>query len=135
MSKGKLSKNEKLTLYGLVKYPDYNDREIAEKIGLKMSTVTAIKNRLKKNNVFSTIRVPLLQNLGCEMLEVGYAKNYSRILQKLSLLYSSLARCSLCPLLRILLNRKKTSTDSSRYSQNIILLKEIAILLFIFHSK
>jgi len=74
MNKGKLSKNEKLTLYGLVKYPNYNDREIAEKIGLKMSTVTAIKNRLKRNNVFKTIRVPIFQNLGCEIFEVSYAK-------------------------------------------------------------
>ncbi len=74
MSKDKLSRNEMLTLYGLIKYPTYNDREVAEMIGLKMSTVTAIKNRLKRQNLYSTVRVPLLQNMGCEMLEVGYTK-------------------------------------------------------------
>jgi DNA-binding Lrp family transcriptional regulator len=33
-----------------------------------MTTVTAIKNRLKKNKYYYTVRIPVLQNLGCELL-------------------------------------------------------------------
>ena len=44
----RLSTNEKKVLYGLVKYPLDNDRELALKLNFKMSTLTAIKNRLKK---------------------------------------------------------------------------------------
>jgi DNA-binding MarR family transcriptional regulator len=68
MIHGRLNKNEKLVLYGLIKYPLYNDRELSEKIRLKMTTVTAIKNRLKKNRYYYTVRIPVLQNLGCELL-------------------------------------------------------------------
>ncbi len=68
MIHGRLNKNEKLVLYGLVKYPLFNDRELSEKIKLKMTTVTAIKNRLKKNGYYHTVRIPVLQNLGCEIL-------------------------------------------------------------------
>jgi DNA-binding MarR family transcriptional regulator len=68
MIHGRLNKNEKLVLYGLVKFPLYNDRELSEKIKLKMTTVTAIKNRLKKNGYYYTVRIPVLQNLGCELM-------------------------------------------------------------------
>ena len=72
MIHGRLNKNEKLVLYGLVKYPLYNDRELSEKIRLKMTTVTAIKNRLKKNKYYYTVRFPVLQNLGCELLMTSH---------------------------------------------------------------
>lgn len=72
MIHGRLNKNEKLVLYGLIKYPLFNDRELSEKIKLKMTTVTAIKNRLKKNNYYYTVRIPVLQNLGCELLMTSY---------------------------------------------------------------
>lgn len=68
MIHGRLNKNEKLVLYGLIKYPLFNDRELSDKIKLKMTTVTAIKNRLKKNGYYYTVRIPVLQNLGCELL-------------------------------------------------------------------
>ncbi len=72
MIHGRLNKNEKLVLYGLIKYPLFNDRELSEKIRLKMTTVTAIKNRLKKNNYYYTVRIPVLQNLGCELLMTSF---------------------------------------------------------------
>jgi DNA-binding MarR family transcriptional regulator len=72
MIHGRLNKNEKLVLYGLIKYPLYNDRELSDKIRLKMTTVTAIKNRLKKNNYYYTARIPVLQNLGCELLMASF---------------------------------------------------------------
>jgi len=67
-----LSKNEKLTLWGLVRYPTFNDRRLSQEIGLKMSTVTAIRNRLKRSGYFKTVRVPFMDRLGCELLVVCY---------------------------------------------------------------
>jgi DNA-binding MarR family transcriptional regulator len=74
MIHGRLNKNEKLVLYGLIKNPLFNDRELSEKIKLKMTTVTAIKNRLKKNQYYYTVRIPVLQNLGCELLMTSFIK-------------------------------------------------------------
>jgi DNA-binding MarR family transcriptional regulator len=73
MAKMGISDNEKMTLVGLVKYPTLNDRQLSEQIGIKMSTVTAIKNRLKDQGYFITVRVPKLQLLGAELLSVCYA--------------------------------------------------------------
>jgi DNA-binding MarR family transcriptional regulator len=73
MTKANLSDNETRTLLGLVKYPTLNDRQLSERIGIKMSTVTAIKNRLKDLGLFITARVPNLQNLGAEIMSVTYA--------------------------------------------------------------
>jgi DNA-binding MarR family transcriptional regulator len=67
-----LSRNEKLTLWGLVRYPTFNDRRLSQEIGLKMSTVTAIRNRLKRAGFFKTVRVPFMDRLGCELLVVCY---------------------------------------------------------------
>lgn len=67
-----LSKNEKVALYGLVRYPQLKDIEIAERIGLKISTFNAIKNRLRRRGYYSTVIIPYLQELGCELLSVSY---------------------------------------------------------------
>ncbi len=71
MSKATLSENETRTLLGLVKFPTLNDRQLSERIDIKMSTVTAIKNRLKDMGYFITVRVPNLQFLGAEVLSVS----------------------------------------------------------------
>ena len=73
MAKVGLSENESRTLLGIIKYPTLNDRQLSESIGIKMSTVTAIKNRLKDLGYYMTVRVPKLQNLGAEILSVSYA--------------------------------------------------------------
>lgn len=67
-----LSKNEKLVLYGLVKYPGYNNRQLSEKLGVNHSTVTSIRQRLTRAGYCRTINIPFLQNLGCEMLVLIY---------------------------------------------------------------
>ncbi len=72
MAMTSLTKNEKLTLYGLVRYPTLTDRELSEKIGLNQSTINKIKNRLKKADIYFTIRVPFLQHLGAELFAVIY---------------------------------------------------------------
>ena len=65
-----LSFNEKTVLWALTKWPTANDRQLAKSTGIKMSTVTAIRNRLKRAGKFNTFRIPLMGRLGCELLKV-----------------------------------------------------------------
>ena len=74
MQTNPLSKNGKLVLYGLVKYPSLPDYEICKKIGLKKSTFSIIKKKLKENRYYTTIRTPILQHIGCELLVVSYVQ-------------------------------------------------------------
>ena len=68
-----LSSNERLILYGLVKYPNANNKELAESLGLNPSTLTTIKRRLKKGGFFRTITVPRMDWLSCELVQLTYA--------------------------------------------------------------
>ncbi|MCK5292225.1 MAG: winged helix-turn-helix transcriptional regulator [Thermoplasmata archaeon] len=65
---------EQSVLYGLVKYPRLNDRELSEIIGVKPSTTTAIRRRLRKKDVFCTKRIPMGHMLGHEIMAVAYGK-------------------------------------------------------------
>jgi DNA-binding MarR family transcriptional regulator len=67
-----LTKKEKLMLYGLVKYPELPDKQLSEKLGLKHSTVTSIRHRLKEGEYLRKLIIPKLQSMGCEMLVVIY---------------------------------------------------------------
>ncbi|MDG6219094.1 MAG: MarR family transcriptional regulator, partial [Candidatus Thermoplasmatota archaeon] len=67
-----MKQTERLTLYGLVKYPELNDKQLSKKLNLKHSTVSSIRNRLRKNGYFRTIVLPSLENMGCELLAVIY---------------------------------------------------------------
>lgn len=67
-----LSKNEKLVLWALVAYPDLNDLELSKKLEMHYSTLCTIRKRLQDNEVYRTIRIPVLQKLGSEMLAVIY---------------------------------------------------------------
>jgi DNA-binding MarR family transcriptional regulator len=69
-----LSYNEKLILYGLVRYPLSSDNEICNIFELKKSTFSTIKKRLSLKGYFKSIRVPIFQHLGCELLIVSYGK-------------------------------------------------------------
>ncbi|MCK4717711.1 MAG: MarR family transcriptional regulator, partial [Thermoplasmata archaeon] len=68
-----LTDKEKQVLYGLVRYPLLNNRALSELLGLNHSTVTVIHRKLKNTGAVQTVRIPLLQNLGCEMLAVTYS--------------------------------------------------------------
>ena len=67
-----LSEKEKLVLYNLIKYPFLNDREVSERIGMKISTLTSIKNRLRKGDFYRNIRIPNLSYIGYELLWARY---------------------------------------------------------------
>ncbi len=59
---------EKTVLHGLVRYPAHNDRQLSEIIGVKPSTTTAIRRRLRKKEVFYPKRIPMANRLGYEIL-------------------------------------------------------------------
>ncbi len=74
MAKRGLTGNEKQVLYGLVRYPVLNDRELSELLRVKVSTVTAIRRRLRHADYFATRRVPMMHRLGWELLVGGSAR-------------------------------------------------------------
>lgn len=65
-----LSKNEKKVLYYMFKRPLLNNRELAQEIGMNQSTLASIRQRLHKSGFYKTVRIPMMQDLGCEMLVV-----------------------------------------------------------------
>ena len=79
MGKAELTNKEQLMLYGLVSYPRLADRQLSEKLGLKHSTVTAIRHRLRENEYYRGLVIPSLQNMGSKMLAVIYT-NFSPLI-------------------------------------------------------
>lgn len=69
-----LTTKEMTTLFGLIQFPGYKDRELADALGLKLSTVTAIRRRLRQANYYHTVRFPMVQHLGCEIITFAYGK-------------------------------------------------------------
>ena len=67
-----LTPKERTTLYGLVRYPDLNDRALSEVLDEKMSTVTSIRRRLHERGHFMKVRIPQFHNLGCEIMTVSH---------------------------------------------------------------
>jgi len=79
MKKLELTDKEKIMLYGLVRYPQLTDKDISERLHLKHSTVTSIRNRLRDNDFYRRLNIPRLQNLGCQMLVTIYT-NFSPLI-------------------------------------------------------
>jgi DNA-binding MarR family transcriptional regulator len=79
MKNVELTEKEKQVLYGLIRHPTSTDKQLSDKLGLKHSTVTSIRQRLKKNEYFRILKIPMLQNMGCEMLVVIYT-NFSPLI-------------------------------------------------------
>ncbi len=75
----RLSENEKTVLYNLIKYPLFNNRELSEKLGIKLSTVTACRRRLKEKGYFSTVRAPIASSIGCEIMSVAFSQFISTL--------------------------------------------------------
>jgi DNA-binding MarR family transcriptional regulator len=67
------TKKEMLVLYGLVRFPEFTDKELSDKLNLKHSTVTSIRHRLKKNEYLRKLIIPNLQSMGCQMLVAIYS--------------------------------------------------------------
>lgn len=72
MSPKKLTKKEQNTIWGLVNHPNLNDKALAKKTRLKLSTVTAIRRRLREKEYYWTVNIPNFYHLGYELLSVEY---------------------------------------------------------------
>jgi len=67
-----LTNKEKRGLYYLLKYPVETDKALTEITKLKLSTVTAIRRRLRNLELYRGVNTALLTNLGVELLVVHY---------------------------------------------------------------
>ncbi len=65
-----LTNYEKKVLYGIVKFPNDNDRQLAEKFGMRQSTVAAIRKRLAEEGYYKIHAIPMLQNFGAELMAI-----------------------------------------------------------------
>lgn len=71
-----LSEKEKVAFHALIKYPLMNDRQISETVNIKLSTITAIRRRLRESGVFRTYRIPMLQRIGMEIISLSYGSMF-----------------------------------------------------------
>ncbi|MCJ2555602.1 MAG: winged helix-turn-helix domain-containing protein [Candidatus Thermoplasmatota archaeon] len=67
-----LLESEKRVLCGIVQDPLFSDRELSKKLGMKKTTVTAIRRRLQQEDYFRSVQVPSFEKLGFEMLVVAF---------------------------------------------------------------
>ena len=63
-----LSQNEARVLHSLIKWPDLTDQAVHSQIGMKKSTFSSIKTRLKENGYYTRYYVPNFPKIGLEML-------------------------------------------------------------------
>ncbi len=80
-----LTDKEKLVLWGLCRWTLLNDEELSGKLGLKRSTLTAIKNRLKSRDWFFLKYIPNFAKLGCQFAGVFDGSIGGRKIRKLDL--------------------------------------------------
>lgn len=74
MQREYLTEKEHRTLRGLITYPSLNDRKLASKLKLKLSTVTAIRRRLDEKGYYQSVNVPNLYRLGFELISVEFGE-------------------------------------------------------------
>lgn len=89
----RLSENEKRVLCALVLYPNCNDRQLSDKINIKRSTITAIRERLKQKDMYRSYVIPDFRLLGCSTITCicgEFAKEY---ITRKSLTYRLLDPC------------------------------------------
>jgi len=64
----KLNLNERMVLYGLVRYPEASGIELSGIIEIKRPTITKIRNKIFENGILKSSYIPNFQALGMEML-------------------------------------------------------------------
>jgi len=69
-NKLKLTEKERKVFYALTKNQNRSDQRIADSINIKRSTVTSIKNKLKKENYYTTHNIISPTLLNCTMLVI-----------------------------------------------------------------
>jgi PAS domain S-box-containing protein len=70
-----LSKNEKILVYGLVKYPELTVHKLAQKIKLSMPTICKLRKRLLQEGIIKNANIPDFRKAGFELLVVTFGKH------------------------------------------------------------
>ena len=70
----RLSKKEKLVLYGLVRFPDFNDKKLSSYLNISRQTISAVKKRFQKNNYISRRNIPNIGKLGFEVVVFAHVQ-------------------------------------------------------------
>jgi len=68
------TQKERIVFYGLVKFPELNDQKLSKKLKIKRSTVTAIRNKLKRRNFYFPRVIPNFKLLECELMTFIWGK-------------------------------------------------------------
>lgn len=63
-----LTSKEKLGLCGLIRFPEFNDRELSAKLGIARTTITTIKNRLISEGYYSHFNLPRFELIGANII-------------------------------------------------------------------
>jgi len=69
-----LSQNEARVLHSLVKWPDETDQAIHSQIGMKKSTFSSIKTRLKEQGYYERYYIPNFPKIGFELFMVMFGQ-------------------------------------------------------------
>lgn len=69
-SKIALTDNERKVMWGIVKDPSTKDETLSKELGIKRTTVTAIKNRLKEKKWINYINIPNFSYFDCKIFSI-----------------------------------------------------------------
>ena len=69
-----LSQNEARVLHSLVKWPDLTDQAIHSEIGMKKSTFSSIKTRLKDSGFYNRLFIPNFPRIGFELMMIQFGQ-------------------------------------------------------------
>ena len=127
MPKKKLTKKEQDTLWGLINYPMLNDNSMAKRTKLKLSTITAIRRRLREKEFFRTVNIPNFYRLGYELFTVEYGtfneavpletrvENFKRFIEESPhTIFSMMSRSS-----GIILNVARNYAEANAHYENL----------------
>lgn len=72
MAQDLLRESDTGVLRGLVRYPLLSDKNLASRLGMKPSTVTAIRRKLMGSNALRSVEIPDFAALGCETIVISF---------------------------------------------------------------
>jgi hypothetical protein len=69
-----LSKKEKLVLYGLVKYPTYNDKNLSSILNISRQTISSVRKRFSRDGILRKRYIPNIVKLGLEVVVFAHVR-------------------------------------------------------------
>ena len=63
-----LSRKEKLVLYGLVKYPAHNDKNLRTILGISRQTISSVRKRFRRDGIITKRYIPDIVKIGFDVL-------------------------------------------------------------------